>query len=326
MKGIFRTMNCNNHIIYQDILLLQDILIKSSMEGLFFAFYGDDTESAFEECKEEFYQLIMEEGDFPEFKDNKQFNVKLIKGKSVEKLLDETQERLTQNVIGRSDEDVLYPTMFLLIRENDDLLYKIRFLQKINYPLDQKRVDQILNGRYFLDVFGSSDLLIDGAIYHFCVLTVHSKVNLWKWITLMQEHKYIEHCYIDALSGNNAGGKIMNQKIHSLIDDYLKCKFIAYDDGYLDTPDNADDRLEKFALIIRYIEALGKSQGLAVDEAQKVLQYIHQINMQYGTDDMLCVGEIDEYYSDFANQLIDQYFSLLDIDIYNIDISYLLMK
>ena len=37
----------------------------------------------------------MEEGDFPEFKDNKQFNVKLIKGKSVEKLLDETQERLT---------------------------------------------------------------------------------------------------------------------------------------------------------------------------------------------------------------------------------------
>ena len=23
----------------------------------------------------------------------------------------------------------------------------------------------------------------------------------------MQEHKYIEHCYIDALSGNNAGGK-----------------------------------------------------------------------------------------------------------------------
>ena len=195
------------HIIYQDILLLQDILVKSSMEGLFFAFYGDDTESAFEECKEEFYQLIMEEGDFPEFKDNKQFNVKLIKGKSVEKLLDETQERLTQNVIGRSDEDVLYPTMFLLIRENDDLLYKIRFLQKINYPLDQKRVDQILNGRYFLDVFGSSDLLIDGAIYHFCVLTVHSKVNLWKWITLMQEHKYIEHCYIDALSGNNAGGK-----------------------------------------------------------------------------------------------------------------------
>ena len=156
--------------------------------------------------------------------------------------------------------------MFLLIRENDDLLYKIRFLQKINYPLDQKRVDQILNGRYFLDVFGSSDLLIDGAIYHFCVLIVHSKVNLWKWITLMQEHKYIEHCYI---------------------------------------------------------EALGKSQGLAVDEAQKVLQYIHQINMQYGTDDMLCVGEIDEYYSDFANQLIDQYFSLLDIDIYNIDISYL---
>lgn len=118
-------------------------------------------------------------------------------------------------------------------------------------------------------------------------------------------------------------GKIMNQKIHSLIDDYLKCKFIAYDDGYWDTPDNADDRLEKFALIIRYIEALGKSQGLAVDEAQKVLQYIHQINMQYGTDDMLCVGEIDEYYSDFANQLIDQYFSLLDIDIYNIDISYL---
>ena len=90
----------------------------------------------------------------------------------------------------------------------------------------------------------------------------------------------------------------MNQKIHSLIDDYLKCKFIAYDDGYLDTPDNADDRLEKFALIIRYIEALGKSQGLTEDEAQKVLQYIHQIK-------------------------IDQYFSLLDIDIYNIDISYL---
>ena len=101
------------------------------MEGLFFAFYGDDTESAFEECKEEFYQLIMEEGDFPEFKDNKQFNVKLIKGKSVEKLLDETQERLTQNVIGRSDEDVLYPTMFLLIRETMIFYIKYVFCKKL---------------------------------------------------------------------------------------------------------------------------------------------------------------------------------------------------
>lgn len=92
--------------------------------------------------------------------------------------------------------------MFLLIRENDDILYKLRFLQKIQYPLDQKRVYRMLDGKFFMDVFGRSDLCINDAVYHFCVLSIDSRANLWKWITLTKEHEYIDQCYMDALSGN----------------------------------------------------------------------------------------------------------------------------
>lgn len=102
----------------------------------------------------------------------------------------------------RVDEVRFFPSMFLLIRENDDILYKLRFLQKIQYPLDQKRVYRMLDGKFFMDVFGRSDLRINDAVYHFCVLSIDSRANLWKWITLTKEHEYIDQCYMDALSGN----------------------------------------------------------------------------------------------------------------------------
>lgn len=88
------------------------------------------------------------------------------------------------------------------VKQNDDILYKLRFLQKIQYPLDQKRVYRMLDGKFFMDVFGRSDLRINDAVYHFCVLSIDSRANLWKWITLTKEHEYIDQCYMDALSGN----------------------------------------------------------------------------------------------------------------------------
>ena len=130
------------------------------------------------------------------------FDMKIIKGPSIEELISKAYIGLGSASFIRVDEVRFFPSMFLLIRENDDILYKLRFLQKIQYPLDQKRVYRMLDGKFFMDVFGRSDLRINDAVYHFCVLSIDSRANLWKWITLTKEHEYIDQCYMDALSGN----------------------------------------------------------------------------------------------------------------------------
>lgn len=188
------------HIIYQDLLLLSSILSKNQMEHLFFAVYGNKSKS----LKCEFYQQLKEK--FPEFQEEQTFNIKILKGASMEKMIRKSFQALENDPFIRIDDGRFFPTMFLLIRENDDNLYKLRFLQKIQYPLDQKRVYCTLNGKFFMDVFERSDLRINDAVYHFSVLSLDSKVNLWKWITLTKEHEYIDQCYMNALSGNVLGG------------------------------------------------------------------------------------------------------------------------
>ena len=137
-----------------------------------------------------------------EFQKEQTFDMKIIKGPSIEELISKAYIGLGSASFIRVDEVRFFPSMFLLIRENDDILYKLRFLQKIQYPLDQKRVYRMLDGKFFMDVFGRSDLRINDAVYHFCVLSIDSRANLWKWITLTKEHEYIDQCYMDALSGN----------------------------------------------------------------------------------------------------------------------------
>ena len=172
------------YIVYQDLLLLNDILDKNQMEHVFFAVYDDDDNN----------------GEFESLK--RKFDMKIIKGPSIEELISKAYIGLGSASFIRVDEVRFFPSMFLLIRENDDILYKLRFLQKIQYPLDQKRVYRMLDGKFFMDVFGRSDLRINDAVYHFCVLSIDSRANLWKWITLTKEHEYIDQCYMDALSGN----------------------------------------------------------------------------------------------------------------------------
>lgn len=192
------------YIVYQDLLLLNDILDKNQMEHVFFAVYDDeDDNDEFESLKCRFYQQLKEK--FPEFQKEQTFDMKILKGPSMEELISKAFLGLGSASFIRVDEVRFFPSMFLLIRENDDILYKLRFLQKIQYPFDQKRVYRMLDGKLFMDVFGRSDLRINDAVYHFCVLSIDSRANLWKWITLTKEHEYIDQCYMDALSGNGFG-------------------------------------------------------------------------------------------------------------------------
>ena len=110
----------------------------------------------------------------------------------------------------------------------------------------------------------------------------------------------------------------MNNQIYEMVDLYFGEKFVLYNDAsfLLD-----DHQFNFFALFIRYIEALGKSLGLNVDQAQRLLQRINQKNMQYTNDDLDFTIEVSEVYTEFSDQLEIQYLSLLDIQRYSVDIS-----
>lgn len=103
-----------------------------------------------------------------------------------------------------------------------------------------------------------------------------------------------------------------------MVDLYFGEKFVLYNDAsfLLD-----DHQFNFFALFIRYIEALGKSLGLNVDQAQRLLQRINQKNMQYTNDDLDFTIEVSDVYTEFSDQLEIQYLSLLDIQRYSVDIS-----
>ncbi len=138
------------YIVYQDLLLLNDILDKNQMDHVFFAVYdGDDDNDEFELLKRRFYQKLKEK--FPEFQKEQTFDMKILKGSSMEELISKAFLGLGSASCIRVDEGRFFPSMFLLIRENDDILYKLRFLQKIQYPLDQKRVYRMLDGKFFMD-------------------------------------------------------------------------------------------------------------------------------------------------------------------------------
>ena len=102
----------------------------------------------------------------------------------------------------------------------------------------------------------------------------------------------------------------MNNQIYEMVDLYFGEKFVLYNDAsfLLD-----DHQFNFFALFIRYIEALGKSLGLNVDQAQRLLQRINQKNMQYTNDDLDFTIEVSDVYTEFSDQLEIQYLSLLDI-------------
>ena len=110
----------------------------------------------------------------------------------------------------------------------------------------------------------------------------------------------------------------MNNQIYEMVDLYFGEKFVLYNDAsfLLD-----DHQFNFFALFIRYIEALGKSLGLNVDQAQRLLQRINQKNMQYTNDDLDFTIEVSDVYTEFSDQLEIQYLSLLDIQRYSVDIS-----
>lgn len=74
------------YIVYQDLLLLNDILDKNQMEHVFFAVYDDDDNNGeFESLKRKFYQQL--KGKFPEFQKEQTFDMKIIKGPSIEELI-----------------------------------------------------------------------------------------------------------------------------------------------------------------------------------------------------------------------------------------------
>ena len=110
----------------------------------------------------------------------------------------------------------------------------------------------------------------------------------------------------------------MNNQIYEMVDLYFGEKFVLYNDAsfLLD-----DHQFNFFALFIRYIEALGKSLGLNVDQAQRLLQRINQKNMQYTNYDLDFTIEVSDVYTEFSDQLEIQYLSLLDIQRYSVDIS-----
>ena len=74
--------------------------------------------------------------------------MKIIKGPSIEELISKAYIGLGSASFIRVDEVRFFPSMFLLIRENDDILYKLRFLQKIQYPIGYKRVYRMLDGSF----------------------------------------------------------------------------------------------------------------------------------------------------------------------------------
>ena len=110
----------------------------------------------------------------------------------------------------------------------------------------------------------------------------------------------------------------MNNQIYEMVDLYFGENFVLYNDAsfLLD-----DHQFNFFALFIRYIEALGKSLGLNVDQTQRLLQRINQKNMQYTNDDLDFTIEVSDVYTEFSDQLEIQYLSLLDIQRYSVDIS-----
>lgn len=113
--------------------------------------------------------------------------------------------------------------------------------------------------------------------------------------------------------------KILNNKIYEMMDRYFGDQFVLYNNGYCTSDDH---QLNFFALFIRYIEALGKSLGLNVDQSQRLLQRINQKNMQCMNDDLDFQMEVlNDDYTEFSDQLEIQYLSLLDIRRYSVDIS-----
>lgn len=113
--------------------------------------------------------------------------------------------------------------------------------------------------------------------------------------------------------------KILNNKIYEMMDRYFGDQFVLYNNGYCTLDDH---QLNFFALFIRYIEALGKSLGLNVDQSQRLLQRINQKNMQCMNDDLDFQMEVlNDDYTEFSDQLEIQYLSLLDIQRYSVDIS-----
>ena len=142
------------YIVYQDLLLLNDILDKNQMEHVFAVYDDDDNNGEFESLKRKFYQQL--KGKFPEFQKEQTFDMKIIKGPSIEELISKAYIGLGSASFIRVDEVRFFPSMFLLIRENDDILYKLRFLQKIQYPLDQKRVYRMLDGKFLEDLIFAS--------------------------------------------------------------------------------------------------------------------------------------------------------------------------
>lgn len=117
------------YIVYQDFLLLNDILDKAQMEHVFFAVYDDDNDE-FESLKRKFYQQLKEK--FPEFRNEQIFDMKILKGPSMEELISKAFIGLGSAFFIRVDEGSFFPSMFLLIRENDDILYKLRFYKRFN--------------------------------------------------------------------------------------------------------------------------------------------------------------------------------------------------
>ncbi len=83
--------------------------------------------------------------------------------------------------------------------------------------------------------------------------------------------------------------KILNNKIYEMMDRYFGDQFVLYNNGYCTSDDH---QLNFFALFIRYIEALGKSLGLNVDQSQRLLQRINQKNMQCMNDDRISNGSV----------------------------------
>lgn len=190
------------YISYQDYLLLRHLLKDQSMESLFLAFDISDDFKHEPTLQESVYDAILKNENFSELQDKQLLDVKVMSGDSLAQILRDIEWLLETAVRNGYQNREFYPSMFIMIRENEDLLYKIHFLKKIGYPIEEKRLRCMLDGKFFMDTFRRSKILVNGNLYHVCILTLDSKVNLWKWITLKQEHDYIEKCYIDALSGN----------------------------------------------------------------------------------------------------------------------------